>query len=350
MNMSMHPRQTTYNVRRVESNYVGKVSDELVRSTSSTTAAWGSTIGRLRQPSDPHHCRLSFCVRCNGGSYKSRLPRRNIERCFCAVRPDLSNTPRVGSDPKIAHGLAKNEFLSRSPCGERRIPHKAKLTREFVSIHAPPCGERQELCPHHLLLLRVSIHAPRVGSDQAICTDWERLILFLSTLPRVERRLRRELWPVEWAFLSTLPVWGATRLIHRPHLAQGVSIHAPRVGSDDLSFGAQFAGVVFLSTLPVWGATTSAAMPSSLRTCFYPRSPCGERPPRTKGNVQRKRFLSTLPVWGATPLKDGTVIIFKFLSTLPVWGATAGHLSTRQTQCCFYPRSPCGERHHQYVL
>ena len=56
-----------------------------------------------------------------------------------------------------------------------------------------------------------------------------------------------------------------------------ISIHAPRVGSDSLSF--------FRSS-----------------SCFYfnPRSPCGERPSGTVEGSTASIFQSTLPVWGAT--------------------------------------------------
>ena len=56
-------------------------------------------------------------------------------------------------------------------------------------------------------------------------------------------------------FQSTLPVWGAT--IHAFVLAAlgGISIHAPRVGSDTQYTGTDVELEVFQSTLPVWGAT-----------------------------------------------------------------------------------------------
>ena len=38
-----------------------------------------------------------------------------------------------------------------------------------------------------------------------------------------------------WRFQSTLPVWGATLLELVKGLALGISIHAPRVGSDQLA-------------------------------------------------------------------------------------------------------------------
>ena len=79
-------------------------------------------------------------------------------------------------------------------------------------------------------------------------------------------------------FQSTLPVWGATKLlidqlglpfisIHAPRVGSDsierfdlcpacmISIHAPRVGSDHDCFLQTHCAKVFQSTLPVWGAT-----------------------------------------------------------------------------------------------
>ena len=60
-------------------------------------------------------------------------------------------------------------------------------------------------------------------------------------------------------FQSTLPVWGATvifLLIAEPT----ISIHAPRVGSD-VSFCQNVLILnIFQSTLPVWGATAVSAL------------------------------------------------------------------------------------------
>ena len=56
-------------------------------------------------------------------------------------------------------------------------------------------------------------------------------------------------------FLSTLPAWGATCRRYRPCLLIPISIHAPRVGSDSSKFTVTGVSGSFLSTLPAWGAT-----------------------------------------------------------------------------------------------
>ena len=126
--------------------------------------------------------------------------------------------------------------------------------------------------------------------------------------------------------------------------AGGISIHAPRVGSDP----------------------GHAAIRRKLQN-FNPRSPCGERLDGNVWSPDAYPFQSTLPVWGAT--SSGGIICTnrRFQSTLPVWGATPGAgqqnagaapisihaprvgsdragTTGRSWTAYFNPRSPCGER------
>ena len=101
----------------------------------------------------------------------------------------------------------------------------------------------------------VSIHAPRVGSDPNLRFDKSRHVLFQSTLPvwgatssfAVMPKLPGSFNPrspcgerqhvlgpmsIPLMFQSTLPVWGATTVLALSSGTGGVSIHAPRVGSD----------------------------------------------------------------------------------------------------------------------
>ena len=61
---------------------------------------------------------------------------------------------------------------------------------------------------------------------------------------------------------------------------------------------------------------------------FYPRSPCGERPPPAPQGESSK----------------------KFLSTLSLRRATIGQLQCIPGGKYFYPRSPCGERHRPVTM
>ena len=122
-------------------------------------------------------------------------------------------------------------------------------------------------------------------------------------------------------FQSTLPVWGATNPHTLPRLVGYISIHAPRVGSDDKHLIELF----------------------SLGN-FNPRSPCGERqalPGRTK---PRRKFQSTLPVWGATDDAVNTYQAVVISIHAPRVGSDRREPHERNKPVYFNPRSPCGER------
>ena len=149
---------------------------------------------------------------------------------------------------------------------------------------------------------------------------------------------------LDFLFLSTLPARGATALVVQAAECTGISIHAPREGSDWR-----------------WG------LPAGRRCYFYPRSPRGERrdqrarPPRRRHFYPRsprgeRRVLPAFPCNGSyfyprSPrgerpgaqsqrAKDRA-----FLSTLPARGATWFWRNDNIKLDNFYPRSPRGERH-----
>ncbi len=64
-------------------------------------------------------------------------------------------------------------------------------------------------------------------------------------------------------FQSTLPAKGATAHTVLPYAQFGVSIHAPREGSDPTKLGPTAGFCKFQSTLPAKGATMAA------RRCVY---------------------------------------------------------------------------------
>ena len=169
-------------------------------------------------------------------------------------------------------------------------------------------------------------------------------------------------------FQSTLPVWGATgcssSLPHRPE----ISIHAPRVGSDEQSGGRIASAIVFQSTLPVWGATVAAGPLVVHRTIsihaprvgsdcpprwctwpappnFNPRSPCGERLPfALRVFSTASSFQSTLPVWGATGRGWRGRCDTRISIHAPRVGSDLRRRRSRRGRRDFNPRSPCGER------
>ena len=124
------------------------------------------------------------------------------------------------------------------------------------------------------------------------------------------------------AFQSTLPARGATNDIASFVGRIGISIHAPRTGSDHFRHALQadqrhfnprsphgerpfFSSNLlewhtFQSTLPARGATRSALGITRKQADFNPRSPHGERPLTVFFPTCGKLFQSTLPARGAT--------------------------------------------------
>ena len=146
--------------------------------------------------------------------------------------PISIHAPRTGSDEvRAPRPCRPRNFNPRSPHGERRVfPSRSPL------------------------LHRISIHAPRTGSDSQE-TSSHAPPLFQSTLPArgaTGKELQRFVEPL--LFQSTLPARGATCAVDQPHAGDGISIHAPRTGSD-------------------W---TRRRLPSKGED-FNPRSPHGER-------------------------------------------------------------------------
>ena len=169
-------------------------------------------------------------------------------------------------------------FNPRSPQGERLTAYLFWMLQVAISIHAPRRGSDREIFAQGTSADDISIHAPRRGSD------------FMShPLPSGERK-----------FQSTLPAGGATMLQYsrywiapdfnprspqgeRPKYSgrckrlSGISIHAPRRGSDKWQCFQRCIAAQFQSTLPAGGATGPLG-----RRCaqldFNPRSPQGERP------------------------------------------------------------------------
>ncbi len=147
---------------------------------------------------------------------------------------------------------------------------------------------------------------------------------------------------------------------------QHISIHAPRVGSDVAADNADVYNLVFQSTLPAWGATADryALAKDWYISIHAPR--VGSDTYGVPGKDKVIEFQSTLPAWGATQGSMMEADAISFQSTLPAWGATAACLSlplrhrisihaprvgsdrfstsTSGLFSNFNPRSPRGER------
>ena len=126
-----------------------------------------------------------------------------------------------------------DRFQSTPPAwGATEIEHNA-LAREIVSIHAPRVGGDGQW-PVLQVVPIVSIHAPRVGGDEFF--DMRRIEerSFNPRPPRGGRPKANVELGILSEFQSTPPAWGATVSRGIRGFACEVSIHAPRVGGDNV--------------------------------------------------------------------------------------------------------------------
>ena len=238
-------------------------------------------------------------------------------------------------------------FYPRSPCGERRVAVWLRLRsrglflstfplrgtsfsppsaswRRRISIHVPLAGNVLHLTPHVGADSLISIHVPLAGNVLNLTGSITFGDLFLSTFP-----------------------------------LRGTSVG---------EVTGTLADALFLSTFPLRG--TSASYYTRLRRYahFYPRSPCGERPPfSTLPMLERSPFLSTFPLRGTSAIAADNVAIRHISIHVPLAGNVplkslgfltlvisihvplAGNVGADRGRAVrgqrdFYPRSPCGER------
>ena len=164
-----------------------------------------------------------------------------------------------------------------------------------------PCGERQESAAEEVEVYEISIHALLAESDNR-------------------------------------------DIAHRKR-QKNISIHALLAESDPGKVKLVEPGLVFLSTLSLRRATLKPPVKSHAKEHFYPRSPCGERPPMC--TINRMPLIISIHALLAESDPKGSVHDFKleeFLSTLSLRRATCSSILSQQRIEYFYPRSPCGER------
>ena len=150
--------------------------------------------------------------------------------------------------------------------------------------------------------------------------------------------------------------------------AQGISIHAPLAGSDEVTHSVGYELYEFQSTLPSRGATFQAGCALFCRNQFQSTLPSRGATPQLPFPFLGPQFQSTLPSRGATmrPIKKSCIVYIsihaplagsdmpayrytrrglRFQSTLPSRGATASRAEAMPaTSRDFNPRSPRGER------
>ena len=236
------------------------------------------------------------------------------------------------------------DFNPRAPCGAR--PCKFWVIFEHLKFQSTrPVWGATNYIMFFLRKQQISIHAPRVGRDPLTMAIVIVCGGFQSTRPVWGATcLSQGLCLSPWRFQSTRPVWGATLYTtfnfiaskyFNPRAPCGarlilifcavdialISIHAPRVGRDSITF-----------------------RENARLLHFNPRAPCGARRTLTQYGKSVIRFQSTRPVWGATSLTIAIRSSALFQSTRPVWGATARWRQKMIKDSDFNPRAPCGAR------
>ena len=194
----------------------------------------------------------------------------------CGYRSKFQSTlPVRGATILWPYYITKLVFQSTLPV-RGATPHPSLSAMPIhISIHAPRAGSDVE-ASHTSILVGISIHAPRAGSDRSLCAYANSFPISIhapraGSDPRFSLRIasaqdfnprspcgeRPRIW---WnsafkLFQSTLPVRGATSdaLVYKNKY--GISIHAPRAGSDAACNPRTVAARTFQSTLPVRGAT-----------------------------------------------------------------------------------------------
>ena len=236
-------------------------------------------------------------------------------------------------------------FYPRSPCGERLYSIDHLNADDFISIHALLAESDLRRCRRRPAARPISIHALLAESDPTGITWSTSADNFYPRSPCGERHRPR------------------------PGLAGGlaISIHALLAESDSSCFARSLIAEGFLSTLSLRRAThilrrevlllqisihallaesdAAAQTRQKYRIYFYPRSPCGERPPAENAYFTAVQFLSTLSLRRATlSLIVTDKFLHRFLSTLSLRRATTRNWKIWCVNAYFYPRSPCGER------
>ena len=217
--------------------------------------------------------------------------------------------------------MQQPDFNPRSPHGERRRPlysfacsylFQSTLPARGATCSCRCCFARaylfQSTLPARgatvpdstaLNVVTISIHAPRTGSDSPISSDKIANLHFNPRSPHGERLPRDAFRLAFRAFQSTLPARGATALTICPVCN----------------------AVIFQSTLPARGAT-------AWHNTLYGSCGISIHAPRTGSDATNRwymycgEFQSTLPARGATSTSQFMSNSFPFQSTLPARGAT----------------------------
>ena len=173
------------------------------------------------------------------------------------------------------------DFYPRSPCGERPLAPEENPTQKRISIHALLAESDtsiDNLTQGVLFLSTLSLRRA-TGSGAG---SWPHGI-FLSTLSLRRATVSPDTSSTQWRlFLSTLSLRRATGLSYFYIIKITISIHALLAESDLIGPPCVTSSNGFLSTLSLRRATNKIRHNKEKPRHFYPRSPCGERPPKMR--------------------------------------------------------------------
>ena len=174
----------------------------------------------------------------------------------------------------------KPEFQSTLPARGATRTIKKSCKNIWISIHAPRTGS--DRCNHYAGNAGKYFNPRSPHGERLIdALTAQRIEAFQSTLPARGATAPSCVENVPKLFQSTLPARGATLLCYHFSRRKGISIHAPRTGSDN-------------------GASRGTDKAGN----FNPRSPHGERHAVERFYALSPAFQSTLPARGATPRSD----------------------------------------------
>ena len=196
-----------------------------------------------------------------------------------AIRNISIHAPRMGSDREaLAQRPNVSHFYPRPPHGERRWRAATGVPWFMHFYPRPPHGERP--LAWIVIVVPPSDFYPRPphGERRTDRVEDGTATEFLSTPPAWGATQDNGVRIAYGKFLSTPPAWGATdqqqQIANQPdnfyprpphgerrqyffaeQSLQGISIHAPRMGSDKTPQRFFDFCKTFLSTPPAWGAT-----------------------------------------------------------------------------------------------
>ena len=242
--------------------------------------------------------------------------------------------------------LMKIHFNPRSPHGERLDASTIQQNQDEFQSTLPAWGATRNEKGGETMNGKFQSTLPAWGATMGV---WilNCAFGFQSTLPAWGATLLLTIDSLQRSlFQSTLPAWGATifrigavtTCIHfnprSPHgerhsllacqrMNTGISIHAPRMGSDNKHSHSNCFTCIFQSTLPAWGATLLIDTTLFRKDNFNPRSPHGERQATPVPDVPSFAYFNPRSPHGERhDCIISQIIIVVFQSTLPAWGAT----------------------------